>query len=64
MDGTVLLTQIVDLLLKNREDILMDKQFKHCGPCGGSRMDMVYKNPSCYQIGRLLDEFQQNRQAS
>lgn len=57
MDGTVLLKEIADLLKENREQILMDHQFKHCGPCGGSRVDLVYRSPAAYKIGRLLDAY-------
>ena len=59
MDGNGILNEIVSFLLENEEALLKDAQYKVCGPCGGGRVDVVYRNPESYQLGRMLDVYRQ-----
>ena len=50
--------QIVDFLIANRESILMDRQSRYCGPCGGMQIQSVYRNPDCGQLGVWLEQYE------
>lgn len=55
-----LIERIIAHLIANRDEILKDHQSKYCGPCGGSRVDLVYRNPASYLLGVMLDEHTRN----
>lgn len=52
-----LIDKIISHLLANCDEILKDHQTKFCGPCGGSRVDLVYRNPASYELGVLLEQY-------
>lgn len=53
--------QIIEMLMTHREAVLMTDQKKFCAPCGGMKISKVYKDPTCGQIGRLLESLAAER---
>lgn len=52
--------QIIDLLYKNQEELLMDNQSKFC--CEKTpEKKLVYKSPLAYNLGKLLREYYDKR---
>lgn len=56
MERSELLNQLYLKLREYKVELLMDKQSKFCGPCGGMKSSLVYRSPKAAEIGMLLDQ--------
>jgi hypothetical protein len=52
---TALATEVIRLLNENADSILKDHQPSFCGGCAGPSPKYVYKSPTAYRIGQLLE---------
>ena len=50
-----LASEVIRLLNENADSILMDDQPSFCGGCAGKVPKHVYKSPTAYRIGQLLE---------
>jgi hypothetical protein len=50
---------IVRFLENNRVELLQDKQFVFCAPCGGMTETVVYRSPKARELGMMLDVYQE-----
>ena len=47
--------EVIRLLNENADSILKDHQPSFCGGCAGPSPKYVYKSPTAYRIGQLLE---------
>ena len=50
-----LASEVLKLLNSDADAILMDDQPSFCGGCAGKVSKHVYKSPTAYRIGQLLE---------
>jgi hypothetical protein len=53
------LANIIKLLLENQDKLLKDFQPNTCGNCNGGLPKYVFRNPSAYKIGQMLEGSQE-----
>lgn len=52
--------RIAHFIADREADLLMTQQSKFCGPCGGVKVDMVYRSPAAAELGRLIQEWRES----
>lgn len=54
MDGN----GILSFLLKHKDELLTDVQFKHCVACAGPKLYRVYRSPLAAELGTMLEKYE------
>lgn len=56
--------EIIQYLIDHKQEILFEKQFKYCVACHGPKLYDVFRSPACYELGALLEKYENGLRSS